>query len=218
MDGDAGQGRVGAKVRGDLLDRCQRSCAFFLGVGNVVGGVDARAHDVDATPLGDLLCGPRPRALHPRRVRTVGEVGGHGGAPRGHAAHTRVVEISEDRHGDRSRNRSRGHNELVNRAPILTRPAQRGSLLDTEAMLLVDDDQRQVRETHALLEESVGSRDDERLCSVHRALNLAAGGWRRRARQQANVRGVRPQGLQERPQGGGMLLRQDLGRSDERPW
>ena len=84
-------------------------------------------------------------------------------------------------------------------------------------MLLVDDDESQVRETHALLEESVGSRDDERLCRVHRALNLAAGGWRRRARQQANVRGVRPQGLQERPQGGGVLLRQDLGRSDERP-
>ena len=104
----------------------------------------------------------------------------------------------------------------MNRAPVFACPAQRGSLLDAEAMLLVDDDESQVRETHALLEESVGSHNDERLCRVHRAVNLAAGGWRRRARQQANVRGVHPQGRQERPQGGGVLLRQDLGRRNER--
>ena len=217
MDGDAGQGGVGAQVRGDLLDRGEGACALLLGVGDVVRGVDARAHDVDATPLGDLLRGPRPRALHPRGIGTVGEVGGHRGAPRRHPAHACIVEISEDGHGDRSRNRCRSHDEFVNRTPVLACPAQRGSLLDAEAMLFVDDDESQVRETHALLEESVGSHDDEGLGGVHRALNLAAGGRRRRTRQQPNVRGIHPQGLQERPQGGGVLLCQDLGRRDERP-
>ena len=179
MDGDAGQGRVGAQVGGDLLNGGEGARALLLGIGDVVGGVDARADDVDATPLGDLFRGSRPRALHPRGVGAVGEVGGHRGAPRGHPAHARVVEVSKDGHGDRSRNRCRGHDELVNRAPVLARPAQRGSLLDAEAVLLVDDDEGQVRETHALLKECVGPHDDERLRHVHRAVNLAAGGGRR---------------------------------------
>ena len=51
----------------------------------------------------------------------------------------------------------------MNRAPVLARPAQRGSLLDAEAVLLVDDDEGQVRETHALPKEGVGPHDDERL-------------------------------------------------------
>ena len=208
---------MGAQVGGDLLDGGEGARTLLLGVGDVVGGIDTRAHDVDATPLGDLFRRPRPRTLHPRGVGTVGEVGGHGGTPRGHAAHARVVEVSEDGHRDRSRNRRRGHDELMNRAPVLARPAQRGSLLNAEAVLLVDDDESQVRETHALLEESVGSHDDKRLRCVHRALNLAAGGGRRRARQQANIRGVHPQGLQERPQRYSVLLCQDLGRRDERP-
>ena len=179
MDGNAGQGRVGAQVGGDLLNGGEGARALLLGIGNVVGGVDARADDVDATPLGDLFRGSRPCALHPRGVGAVSEVGGHGGAPRGHTAHARVVEVSKDGHGDRSRNRCRGHDELVNRAPVLARTAQHGSLLDAEAMLLVDDHEGQVRETHALLKESVGPHDDERLRCVHRSLNLAAGGGRR---------------------------------------
>ncbi len=58
-----------------------------------------------------------------------------------------------------TRNRCRGRGSIEPRARRA--PAQRGSLLDAEAVLLVDDDEPGP-ETHALLK-GVGPHDDERL-------------------------------------------------------
>ena len=81
--------------------------------------------------------------------------------------------------------------------PVLAGIAQGGALFDAEAVLFVDDDQREVRETHAVLEQGVRAHDDEGRVGGHRRGDFAARRRRRRARQQAHVGGVVPQGCEE---------------------
>ena len=63
--------------------------------------------------------------------------------------------------------------------PILAGSPERGTLLDAEAVLLVDDDESEVGETDRFLEECVRADDDERLSAVHGCLDLSAGSGRR---------------------------------------
>ena len=63
--------------------------------------------------------------------------------------------------------------------PILAGSTERGTLLDAEAVLLVDDDESEVGKTHRFLEECVRAHNDERLSAVHGRLDLSAGSRRR---------------------------------------
>ena len=74
----------------------------------------------------------------------------------------RDVEIAVERHGERSRNGRGGHHQHVGRLLVLG-PHPR-PLLDAETVLLVDDDQPQIREAHPIL--------DQRM-SPHQQLHLA---------------------------------------------
>ena len=66
------------------------------------------------------------------------------------------IEIAVHRHRGGSRDRSRGHNEHIGHA-IDALVAERGALLHTEAVLLIDDDQAETREVDRLLNEGVGA-------------------------------------------------------------
>ena len=67
----------------------------------------------------------------------------------------------------------------MNAVPILAGSTERGTLLNAEAVLLVDDDEGEVGETHGFLEERVRADDDERTSAVHGCLDLSAGSRRR---------------------------------------
>lgn len=54
-----------------------------------------------------------------------------------------------------------------------SRPPQGGALLNAEAMLFVDDNEREISETHGFLEQGVRANDDERDGGVHGGQNLA---------------------------------------------
>ncbi len=102
-------------------------------------------------------------------------------------------------------------------APILAGSTQRGTLLDAETVLLVDDDQGEVGKTHGFLEQRVRAHDDEGRARGHGRGDLSARSRRRRARQQAHIGGVIAQGGEQRPQGCGVLLGQHLRGGDEGP-
>ena len=138
--------------------------------------VDPRAHDVGLAALGDLLAHPLPGTVQP--LRLLGQR-----APRSSARRPpcrqlderRGVEVAEDGHRDRARDRRRGHHQHVRRRAGLG--AQRGPLLDAEAVLLVDHDQPEVGELHAAPRAGRGCR---RRCRPPRrpprASAVAAGG------------------------------------------
>ena len=179
MDGHSRERRVGSEVGGNLADGCQWARVLLVGIAHLVGGVDTRADNVDAPPLRDLLGGSRPCALHPRGVCCVREVGGHGRTAAGHAAHAGFVQVPEHGHGDCAWDRRRSHHQFMDAVPILAGSTERGTLLDAEAVLLVDDDESEVGKTHRFLEESVRADDDERLRRIHGRLDLSAGSRRR---------------------------------------
>src|SRR6185436_1261599 len=94
---------------------------------------DPWTHHVGLMSGADLFGDPLPRALEPAGVadhvcrdrRTpLGQLGEGGG-----------LHVTEDGHGDRPRDRRRRHHQNVWR--LLSFAAQRISLLDTEAVLLV---------------------------------------------------------------------------------
>ena len=100
-------------------------------------------------------------------------------------------------------------------ASVFPSATQGCALLDAEAMLLVDDDQREVGETHRFLEQGVRADDDQRLGGVHGRLNLAARRRGGRTRQETHVGSLVPQWGKKGAQGRRMLLGEHLGRGDE---
>ena len=91
------------------------------------------------------------------------DVGLHLAPARRQLGDRRGVEVAEDRHRDRARDRGGRHHQHVGRRAGLA--AERGSLLDAEPVLLVDHDQPEVGELHLLLEQRVGADDDARLAA-----------------------------------------------------
>ena len=119
---------------------------------------DARADDVGLAPLGDLLGDPLPGALHPPGLVLGDDVRRDGRPPGGELAQRGGLHVAEDRHRHGPRDRRRGHDEDVRGLGGLA--AQGIPLLDAEAVLLVDDDEREVLEAHVLLDEGVRADDD----------------------------------------------------------
>ena len=71
------------------------------------------------------------------------------------------IQVRKRRHGERARNRRRRHDELVRKAPaLLALLPQPQPLLDTQAMLLVDDHEREVGKSDAYLKERMRAHDE----------------------------------------------------------
>ncbi len=89
------------------------------------------------------------------------------------------VEVGVLRHGQRSRDRRGGHDDLMRRAAFLAALLlQSQALLHAEAVLLVDDDERELREVDAFLKQRMGADDDPHFAgrdSFERALATLAG-------------------------------------------
>ena len=88
----------------------------------------------------------------------------------------RDIEVGIGGHRERARDGRRGHDQLVRQAPLalaLLREPQ--PLLYAEAVLLIDDHQREVVELQPVLEECVGADHHLRLAGGHECQGAAPG-------------------------------------------
>jgi len=76
----------------------------------------------------------------------------------GYLAQRGNLQIPEDGHGDRARNRGRGHHQQMRHqlGPAL----QHRALFDTETVLFVDHDESEIGERDRLRQQRVGAHDD----------------------------------------------------------
>lgn len=84
-----------------------------------------------------------------------------GERPHGELVQDGRLQVAEDGHGDRARNRGGGHHEEVR--GLFALAAQGVPLLDAEPVLLVHHDQAQVVELHLVLDQRMRPDDDPRL-------------------------------------------------------
>ena len=125
----------------------------------------------------------------------------------------RDVEVTEDRHGDRPRNRRGGEHQHMRRGRSFA--AQSFALLDAEAVLLVDDDKSEVEELDAIAHQRVGSDYDLRAAGNRRQGGPPPVGDRHLAGDhgRSERRGeIRPECLHNRPQ---VLSGKHLGRGQQ---
>ena len=172
--------------------------------------LDQRTDDVRlaalAQPLADELVGAGPLLLphHPGLDRP---------APRRQLAKDGGVEIAVGGQRQGPRDRRRGHVEDVRRRPSGPLGVERGALADAEAMLLVDDADREPVEGDVGLDQRVRPDHHPELAGGEPAERLAAPRRRRRAGQQREGdRVIRQQPVQRR----GVLLGERLGRRHQR--
>ena len=86
------------------------------------------------------------------------------GSPRRQLVDDRGVQVGVRGHGEGARNRGGGHDELMRpQCPAFALAAEREPLLDPEPVLLVDDDEPEVRERHPRLEQRMRSHRDRGL-------------------------------------------------------
>ena len=106
------------------------------------------------------------------------------------------VKVAVDRERQRARNRRRRHNEQVGTRALGT---QGIALAHTKAVLLVDDDKRQMLKRHVIRKDRVGSKEDIELARFQLRMDLLALGCRRGTRQE------RPGHAGLREQGAGLI-------------
>ena len=136
------------ELRGELFERGLRGLCDDL-----IAVVDERADPVGLPALA--ACGPD--ALHQLRTSLGTQHHRlHRGAARRQFVDRGHVEVGIRGHRERARDGRRGHHQLVRHAvAAASLVAQREALVHAEAMLLVDDRQREVMERHALLHQRV---------------------------------------------------------------
>ena len=118
-----------------------------------LGGLDQRADDVGLAAVREMARQPRVRL----RAAVVGDPGGHDRlAVGGRRRDLGDREVAVDGQRERARDRRRRHVEHVRAAPL----GERGALLDAEAVLLVDDRDREVAEADLLLDQRVRADGD----------------------------------------------------------
>ncbi len=110
---------------------------------------------------GNLVAHSLPHPLRP--LRLARERRDRGRDRR--AAHRQLfeggdVEVAVHGHGDRARNRRRGHHENVRPTVVARLRTQRVALLDAELVLLVDDDETEICELHLVFKQCVRADDD----------------------------------------------------------
>jgi hypothetical protein len=92
-------------------------------------------------------------------------------------------------------------------------PVERSALAHAEAVLLVDDAHRQTPKLDVGLDQRVGAHDHRELAGAEQPERLAPARCGRRAGQQGERDGLF---REQRAHGGGVLLRERLGRRHER--
>ncbi len=128
--------------------------------------VDQGAHDVDLPTVCDCRADVGPHRLQVQgcvslqRSRSLDPVGQDRGSARWQLVEHRDVEVSVDGHRRRPRYRRGRHDEDVGQRIGRRLGPKRGSLLDAEAMLLVDHHDTEGREHDRVLDQRVGT-DDE---------------------------------------------------------
>jgi len=111
--------------------------------------------------------------------------------PGRHLGKDRDVEVTEERQTEGARDRGCGHRQKVRGALALL--PDRQALTHTEAVLLIDNRERQVLELDALLDQRVRSNEDRELSlGQRRQHRFSRGGWRA-ANQQPDVDLERPE-------------------------
>jgi hypothetical protein len=85
-------------------------------------------------------------------------------SPHGHLVEHRSVEVAKDHHRGRARNRRGGHDQQVRVSGLVASfaafVAQCCALLDTKAVLFVDDDHAERLEAHVVGQQRVRAHDD----------------------------------------------------------
>ena len=121
----------------------------------------------------------------------------------------RDVEIGVRGHGEGARDRGGGHDELMRaQCAALALAAQCEPLLDPEAVLLVDDDEPEVRERHVRLEQRVRSHRDRGLAAGDAGQDPAALAAPEAAGEPGHLD---PERLEPAPEAREVLLREQLG-------
>ena len=179
-DAQAREGRVGAQLVGHGIHAGERAFGgvrVFVAVGVVCHGVhpvrvlalrggttllgrgaNLGANDIDLVSLSDFFGNALPRAGDPRGLRRLDDVGDDGRPAGRKLAQGEGFHVAKNGHGNRSWDWCRRHHEHVRR--VLALLSQRISLLDSKAMLLIDDDQPQVKELDMRLDERMRADDD----------------------------------------------------------
>ena len=175
-----------------------------------LGLLDQRAHDERLAPrvelLADEVVGPRALGIGRRDVRL------HRPAPARQLAQRGDVEVAVAQQRHRARDRRRRHVQDVRHEPRLRLGVQRRALAHAEAVLLVDDDDRQPVEHDVGLDQRVRPHDERQLAGRQLVQRVGAPRGRRRAGQQRRAHGLaRHQRLQRRE----VLLGERLGRRHE---
>lgn len=125
--------------------------------------------------LLDLLADPLPGARQEVRLVLGGyDVGGDGRAAGRQLVEYGGLQVAEDGHGDRARDRGGGHHEQVR--GLLALGPERVALLDAEAVLFVHDHQPEVVELHLVLDQRVRADDDPGLAGDQVEQGLPARG------------------------------------------
>ena len=138
-------------------------------------------------PGGGGLADALPGAVDPLRVVGDGhDVGGDRRPPPRQLGEGRDLEVAVHGHRDGARDGGGRHDEHVRGAALR---AQGVALLDAEAVLLVDDDEPEVGELHALRQQRVGADDDARLPGRRLEQGPAAGRGAQRAGEQRDPGG-----------------------------
>ena len=106
------------------------------------------------------------------------------------------VQVAVDRERQRARDRRGRHNEKVGTRALGT---QSIALAHTKAVLLVDDDKRQMLKRHVVRKDRVGSKEDVELARFQLRMDLLALGRRRGTRQE------RPRHASLGEQGAGLI-------------
>ena len=133
-------------------------------------------------------------------------------APGRRRPQVRHVEVGVQDLAERPRDRRRGHQQHVRRAAAGLR-LERAALVHPEPVLLVDDDEAEVRERDRVLDERVGADDDARLARRDRLERLGLHVGLERAGQQ---RHPEPDALEQRADGLEVLAGEQVGRGQER--
>jgi hypothetical protein len=175
-----------------------------------LGLLDERADDerlaAGVELLADALVGAGALAVAGGHVRL------HRPAATRQLAQGRDVEVAVAHERHRPRDRGRRHVQDVRHEAVARLGVQGGALAHAEAVLLVDDDDREAVEAHVLLDERVGPDDERQLAAGELVQGVAAAGLRGRARQQRDPHGLARQQTLERRE---VLLGEHLGRRHE---
>ena len=177
--------RAAAQQLGDVEDRQRRPAlapSSSAGAPSASSGsssapavvADPRADDVGLPAGGDLLAQPLPGAVEPAGLlRRRDDGAGDAAAAAGQLAQRGDLQVAVDGHRHGARDRRGRHDQHVRRPVALG--AQGVALLDAEAVLLVDDDQAEVGEVDALLQQGVGADRRCRRCRRRRRRAPRAG-------------------------------------------